>query len=195
MGNPWLYMVGLGLVLLALIYLIARLVILLTLSIRAHLLSLKGQYGDALKIYDRALRYFPNHAQLLFGRGVALRRLGKDEEAIETYRAAIKSKPKNFRAHYNLAILLRETGQTDEAEKEFLETLELQPLFAKAHINLAIMYDKQGRRDEAMSHYALYFMSGGTDPMVRSRARELGLSDIKSLGQQMDERKPGEEDN
>ena len=158
-------------------YLFYRAALLLYWGMRANRLCLQGKFNESIRACDRGLRAFPGHPGLLFGRGIALRKLGRDDEAMGSYREAICHNPKHYRACYNLGAILRDRDRFIEAAREFEEAVRIRPDYVKAHCNLAIIYEKLGRREDALLHYAQYFLSGGDDPIVRDRARQLGLAD------------------
>jgi len=156
-----------------------RMVMIIWWGLRANRRSLGGDYAAALRAYDKGLKHLSTHVGLLYGKGVALRRLGRDDEALACYREVIEHHPRHYRSHYNIGMILRDRGDLGQAEREFLRAVEIQPNYVKAHANLAILYDKLGARDKAIEHYAKYLLFGGNDPLMRSRARQLGAKEEK----------------
>lgn len=155
-----------------------RMVMVVWWGLRGNRLSLRGDYEGALRAYEQGLRYFTTHVGLLYGRGVALRRLGRNNEALACYREVIEHHPQHYRSFYNIAMILRDKGDIGQAERAFLKAIEIHPNYPKAHANLAILYDKLDEKDKAIEYYAKYFLCGGNDPLIRERARRLGVKDV-----------------
>ncbi|KJV52236.1 TPR repeat-containing protein 08 [Orientia tsutsugamushi] len=61
-----------------------------------------GQYQDAIKNYDIAIKYKPDSAEAYINKGVALNELGQYQEAIENFDIAIKYKPDLAEAYIRL---------------------------------------------------------------------------------------------
>ena len=66
--------------------------------------------GEALRVFDDALKHFPGDAVLHFNRAVALDTLEEFDEARKSYEACLAIDPKYADAHHNLAILLDKRG-------------------------------------------------------------------------------------
>ncbi|VXC65551.1 TPR repeat-containing protein [Burkholderia sp. 8Y] len=76
----------------------------------ALLCEQEHQCGEALHVFDEALKHFPNDAVLHFNRAVALDMLGNYDEAKEAYEQCLALDPSYADAHHNLAILLDKRG-------------------------------------------------------------------------------------
>jgi Flp pilus assembly protein TadD len=68
----------------------------------------------------------PAAARAHHGRGLALARLGRDEEALEAYNRAIELDPGEARTHYNRACALALLGRTDDALRDLQRAIELE---------------------------------------------------------------------
>lgn len=80
-----------------------------------------GNYLDAKKANEEALKINPDSAYANKGMGLSLGRLGELEKGIEYLRKAIALSDENFTdPYYDLAVLLYENGRKEEA----LEVLE-----------------------------------------------------------------------
>jgi tetratricopeptide (TPR) repeat protein len=154
-----------------------RMAVVIWCGLRGNRLSLRGDYAGALAAYDKGLKYFKAHVGLLYGRGVALRKMGRDEEALTCYREVIDHHPGHYRSWYNIGTILRDRGDMGQAERAFLKAIDIRPSYTRAHANLAILYDKLGERDKAVEYYSNYLTYGGNDPLLRNRARQLGAKE------------------
>jgi tetratricopeptide (TPR) repeat protein len=116
-------------------------------------LARKGQYGEAIPEWKKALELHPEEARPHLNLGVALVETGAVEEAIAHYRKAIELDPKYAEAHDNLGIALGKERKASEAVAEFEKALELNPTLANAHTNLGAALAQQGRVEEALPHF------------------------------------------
>ncbi|MFM0137845.1 tetratricopeptide repeat protein [Caballeronia grimmiae] len=76
----------------------------------ALLCEQEHQCGDALRVFDEALKHFPEDAVLHFNRGVALDIMERHDEARKSYERCLAINPDYADAHHNLAILLDKRG-------------------------------------------------------------------------------------
>ncbi|KAH0895112.1 hypothetical protein HID58_057541 [Brassica napus] len=96
----------------------------------------KGLFGEALRLYDRAIALSPANAAYRSNRAAALTGLGRVGEAVKECEEALRLDPNYGRAHQRLASLLIRLGQADSARKHlcFLgkpsDPMELQKLEA-----------------------------------------------------------------
>ncbi len=77
----------------------------------SELLLIKGviyaegkNYAEAIASYDKALEFKPDYHYAWYGRGIALKRLGRLEEAIASYDKALEFKPDDHEAWYSNSI-------------------------------------------------------------------------------------------
>ncbi|URD95161.1 TPR repeat-containing thioredoxin [Musa troglodytarum] len=96
----------------------------------------KGQYGEALAFYDKAVAMCPENAACRSNRAAALMGLGRLEEAARECEEAVRLDPTNGRAHQRLACLKLRLGLVEDARKHHFLTgqppdpVELQKLQA-----------------------------------------------------------------
>lgn len=77
----------------------------------------KGLFGEALKLYDRAIALSPANAAYRSNRAAALTGLARVGEAVKECEDALRLDPNYGRAHQRLASLLIRLGQVDSARK------------------------------------------------------------------------------
>jgi tetratricopeptide (TPR) repeat protein len=126
---------------------------------RANKLYDKGQYEEALKLYDDALLLEPSNGKLLMNRGSTLYRMGEFDEAEKSYTEALSSRSGNKTladAHYNLGNIrykqaekLEAAGNAASARKKYagavesyVNTLKLRPNDMDAKWNLQLAHQK-----------------------------------------------------
>jgi Ca-activated chloride channel homolog len=126
---------------------------------KANKLYSKGQYEEALKLYDDALLLEPSNGKLKTNKGSAQYRLGELDEAEKSYQDALSSqlnKKTMADAHYNLgnvrykqAEKLESEGNAASAQKKYsgalesyVNTLKLRPNDMDAKWNLQLAHQK-----------------------------------------------------
>jgi tetratricopeptide (TPR) repeat protein len=75
--------------------------------------------GDAVELFDEALRHCGDAPLLQFNRGIALEDQGNVAEAVAAYAAALSVDPELADAHYNLAVLLERNNDFHGALRHF----------------------------------------------------------------------------
>jgi tetratricopeptide (TPR) repeat protein len=84
--------------------------------------------------------------------GVALTKLGRNEEALAPLGRAIELDPDNAEAHSNLAFALIALGRTEEALSHYRRALEILPTYADAHSNYGRALQQRGEIEAALQH-------------------------------------------
>ena len=82
--------------------------------------SANGEYAEAIKYYDEAIKLKPNMADAYYNKAVAKTKLGLLKEAIEEYDKAIELRADYTYAYYNRGLLKSDLGLLEEAIKEIL---------------------------------------------------------------------------
>ncbi|XVF04348.1 hypothetical protein REPUB_Repub05bG0074700 [Reevesia pubescens] len=77
----------------------------------------KGQFLEALCLYDKAIALSPRNAAYRSNRAAALTALGRVGEAVKECEEAVRLDPNYWRAHQRLASLLLRLGQVENARK------------------------------------------------------------------------------
>ncbi|XP_042471714.1 TPR repeat-containing thioredoxin TTL1-like [Zingiber officinale] len=94
----------------------------------------RGNYGEALLLYDKAVTMCPENAACRSNRAAALAGLGRLGEAVRECEEAVRLDPSSCRAHHRLASLYLRLGQIEDAKQHLfstggqLDTRELQKL-------------------------------------------------------------------
>jgi tetratricopeptide (TPR) repeat protein len=115
-------------------------------------LSKKGQFDEAVRQFQEALRIKPDYPQAQINLGVVLSQKGEPGQAIQHLQEAIRLSP-NFRdGRYLLGLALVQNGQLDEAIHQFEETLRVRPDHVGAHYDLGLALGRKGQMDGAIYH-------------------------------------------
>ena len=110
----------------------------------------RGQLGDAISAYDKALKFEPKAVLAIVNGAMAYARMGKSHGASELLQKALEISPGNPAANFNMALLKAEQNDLVVAEKHLRAALESDPRMAPAAYNLCIILAKD-RLDEALT--------------------------------------------
>ncbi|CAK9202743.1 unnamed protein product [Sphagnum jensenii] len=92
----------------------------------------KGNFAEALSLYDRAIQLSPGQASYHSNRAAALTGLGRLAEAVQECEKAIKLNSSSVRAHQRLATLCLRLGRLEGAKKHL-------QIAAQQHIDMGDM--------------------------------------------------------
>lgn len=121
-----------------------------TTSMRAHVLTALGEYGEALKLLAEAEKRYPQDAAIPAQQGFLLNRIGMHKEAIETHERAIKLNPDYHLCYENLALSQDRLGRTEEAVATCRRLIEVAPDYSDGHSDLGGFLNKMGHFEEAL---------------------------------------------
>jgi tetratricopeptide (TPR) repeat protein len=109
-----------------------------------------GQFDEAIRQYQEAIRLKPDYADAHYNLGNALFKYGRIDEAIGEYQEAIRLNPNDADLYNNLGFALDKQGRADAAINEYQEAIRLKPDDALMRNNLGNTLLQKGRLDEAM---------------------------------------------
>lgn len=118
-----------------------------------HRAEERGDFRQALGLYDEAVALAPTLAKAHLNRGNALLALGDAAGAADAYRVALQHEPQSAAAHYNLGNACAAAQRLDDAFAAYRRAIELDPDFADAEVALGVLLEDQGRADEAAERY------------------------------------------
>lgn len=110
-------------------------------------------WRDDETLFGHVVAVTDNNVIALINYGVALEKLGHEDEAFLQYNKALRLDPDIVEAHDNIAIFLDRKGKLDEAMFHYRETLRLSPKSPAPHMNFGGLLVKLGRFDEAMQQF------------------------------------------
>jgi predicted Zn-dependent protease len=119
------------------------------LNIAGSLRMAQGRLGEAANLFGLAVQAVPAEPAFSFNLGLALSRLGRNEEAEAALRATLKANSGSVQALFELGALLHRTGKLDEAEKSFRQVVKLSGKNPHAELALAATLVDAGRPAEA----------------------------------------------
>ena len=116
----------------------------------------KGNYGEAIRYFTKAIDLNPMDAEAYYSRGTAYSHKGQYDQAISDFNKALEINPNDAKAYYNRGIAYEDKGQHVEAVSDFRKALEIDPnnpRYLEAYINREIVYYEDGQYDQAISDY------------------------------------------
>lgn len=120
---------------------------------RATAYKLAGDFEAALRVYEEALKDFPNEAPLLSGRAEVFRSQGDLEAALEAYDLAIERAPYEPIPRSGKAEVLKELRRFSEAADLLSEATKKFPYDRALAANYAGLLKLRGQYGEALAQY------------------------------------------
>ena len=113
----------------------------------------KGNYEEAIKHYDEAIRINPQHAVVYNNRGSAKGVLGKHKEAIADYDEAIRISPQDAKAYYNRGNAKKALDQYGQAIVDYDRAIGINPHDAESYNNRGTAKGMLGMYDKAIADF------------------------------------------
>ncbi len=138
----------------------------------------RGEYAQAIKIYDRLLEEHPHDQASLGNRAFAYHRLGREEEAMRAYLLGVKEFPASPELRYALGVLYHDRGEYEKALEQLRQASHLNLRYEEAYLMMARCSKALGDNEDAgyWAKKCLLLVSAGKEEVARD-AREL-LVDI-----------------
>ena len=122
-------------------------------------------YGEAQRVFSRALELAPANAVARHNLGYAFECQGAIDDAMAAYEAVRQGPTPLAQSSFNLGVLLSRSGRNDEARQAFQEALERDPTCPETWINLGVLHARAGQLEEARHCYE---QALETDPSCHS---------------------------
>jgi tetratricopeptide (TPR) repeat protein len=120
----------------------------------ANRLLVQNKPAEAVEILKEIVQRNPEDEDVRYNLGIALSRLGQNEEAAKEYREALRIFPDYAEAHNNLGNLLLQMGDREEATKHLEAAVKITPEYAIGWNNLGKSLREIGRTNEAREAFA-----------------------------------------
>lgn len=95
-----------------------------------------GQFEQAIKSFDIAVKINPDYAEYFFNMGNAQKESGRLDDAISSYQKSVSLDRGLFQAHTNLGVVYFIMGDIDSACDCYRNALAISPNYSIAHNNL-----------------------------------------------------------
>ena len=109
-----------------------------------------GRIEKALTLYEKSIKFFPDHSLTNANLGYLYLSIGEVEKAELVTRKAIALSPELATSYSTLGLILKAKGNLKEAETTILRAIELKDDFADAYLNLGLILKSCGRLKEAL---------------------------------------------
>ena len=113
----------------------------------------QGRWPDALPHLTEAIRLNPDHAQIWFNRGVALKALNQLDDAVASFEMALTIDPRHANACNTLGNSLLALNRLAEARHRYEQAISIQSDHHQALYNLGRLHQQSGRWDDAVQMY------------------------------------------
>jgi len=108
-----------------------------------------GEYEEAVRDFNAAIRLDPHHATAYLDRGLAYEEEGQYQEAISDYDMALRLDPKHALAHVHRGNAWFALADFDQAIYDYTEAIHLDPDLAVAYYHRGLVFQEKGYADEA----------------------------------------------
>lgn len=112
----------------------------------------KGDYKEALNIYNESIKFDPTNFELNYSLGIVYTMLNDFQNARMYYEKAAELNSLVYNSKYSLAEIALIYKELEEAEKRFMEVLEDEELQADAYFELAKINMIKGEKDKAIKY-------------------------------------------
>lgn len=109
----------------------------------------KGLPAEAVRAYERAIRYDPKQAMAYHNLAAVFVKQAAPDRAIPLYRRAVELDPESVRTLYNLGVVYGRVGDHSRAIEFLARAVALQPDWIDGLYDLGVAYANAGRGGEA----------------------------------------------
>jgi tetratricopeptide (TPR) repeat protein len=113
----------------------------------------RGQTGDAISSYERAVALVPGHGGAQTGLGIAYAQQSRWDRAVSCFRKAVQARSDDAGAYNNLGVGLSSLLKLNEAELAFQQAIRIKPDHAEALSNLGLVQESLGKLPEAIASH------------------------------------------
>jgi tetratricopeptide (TPR) repeat protein len=113
----------------------------------------EGNFGEAVRNFQQALRLSPDHLVALTNLGNAYRQQKLWEDAKKTLERAVAVGPQDPDANYSLGMVYAQVNDSDRAYDYLQTALKFRPGYPEALNNLGVLYLRTQRRDQAVASF------------------------------------------
>jgi tetratricopeptide (TPR) repeat protein len=149
---------------------VVAVVLVVALGLRAHARSL--DWHSSVRLFEQAVRAYPESPTLQFNLGEALQRKGRHQEAIAAYERTLELRPDLTMARVNAAIAHYGLGETDRAEQILRDVLDEDPQDCQALDALGTVLVLRDDLEGALPFYSAAFHLSGRNALF---GNNLGL--------------------
>ena len=113
----------------------------------------RGEFKNAIEVYDAVIRLTPDFADAYINRGDARRKLGDFKDAIKDYDTAIRLGDDYAYVYFNRGNAKDDLGDQKGAIKDFDSAIRLDPAYVDAYLNRGNVKDDLGDKRGAIEDF------------------------------------------
>ena len=113
----------------------------------------RGEFKNAIEVYDAVIRLTPDFANVYINRGDARKKLGDFKDAIKDYNTAIRLGDDYPYVYFNRGNAKDDLGDQKGAIKDFDSAIRLDPVYVDAYFNRGNVKDDLGDKRGAIEDY------------------------------------------
>ena len=113
----------------------------------------RGEFKNAIEVYDAVIRLTPDFADAYINRGDARKNLGNFEDAIKDYDTAIRLGDDYAYVYFNRGIAKANVGDKKGAIKDYDRAIRLDPAYVNAYLNRGAVKSNLGDKKGAIEDY------------------------------------------
>ena len=145
----------------------------------------KGQWNNAITLYDKVLVYDPKSMKAMMGRAYCLKEKAEYAEAIEQYDKVIEVKGGFYTIHFLQGVCFMRNRQFKKAAKALKKAISMKPDFIEPYIVLGDLYYMMNKMDKARMYYEEYMQVCDNEMMMGFAREKLASLDRRLERDQM----------
>jgi tetratricopeptide (TPR) repeat protein len=146
-------------------------------------LAAKGNYGEAVERFQKALSKDPSLLDASFNLAVTYQKLGLHVKAVTALKDLTERAPGRAAYHFALGHSLFHLGEIGKAKEAFMRTLAIDRSHSQALFSLAVVHEKLGEEDEALRCWNEFLEIDSVSVWAEeARSRQRAL--LRSLGRE-----------
>jgi tetratricopeptide (TPR) repeat protein len=118
---------------------------------KAEPLLMRGEFAQALPLYESLIRQLPTFYEAYFDLGMCYGQTGRPHDAEAAFRKFLEYQPVSADGHASLGVLLLGEGRGPEAIPELTEALQIDPSLTEARKALATEYLHESKPKSAVA--------------------------------------------
>jgi len=124
-------------------------------NIEGLLLRRHEKYDEAIAIYEKGLKKFPNNAKILSNLGFTLRRRKREPESVKAYEKAIGLNPNHILTLNNAGSLYLQQGEVQKALAHFDKAIKINPFYDRPLFHKGKFLRKSKESGKKVQEHAL----------------------------------------
>lgn len=133
---------------------------------RARELLRAGQFEESLRLVEAAEARHPEHAAVVFLKGILLRRLGRCAEARPLLESVVSHRPELAAAHQELGLANLALGRVADARRSLTRAVELDGKLAESWRQLGRLFAAEGREEESRRAFRSELIAVSRHPLI-----------------------------